>query len=143
MLAGMNMLAAVAAEAAAEAAHQGGGGLPQLNVTTFSPQLFWLVVTFATLYFVLSKVLLPRIGEVIEERADRITRDIEAAQRLKSDPGTMFLPIIFLTARTNEIDFERARQNGADDYLTKPFQVDELVLAVDELIERSMQSAAV
>jgi F-type H+-transporting ATPase subunit b len=85
MLAGMNMLAAVAAEAAAEAAHQGGGGLPQLNVTTFSPQIFWLVVTFAMLYFVLSKVLLPRIGEVIEERADRITRDIEAAQRLKSD----------------------------------------------------------
>ena len=57
--------------------------------------------------------------------------------------GLRGMPIIFLTARTNEIDFERARQNGVDKYLTKPFQVDELVLAVDELIERSMQSAAV
>lgn len=93
MLAGMNMLAAAAAEAvheaheAAAAAHQaqGGGGLPQLNVHTFSPQLFWLVLTFAALFFVLWKVLLPRIGEVIEERSDRIARDIEAAQRLKSD----------------------------------------------------------
>lgn len=85
MLAGMNMLAAVAAEAAQEAAHQGGGGLPQLNVHMFSPQLFWLVVTFGVLFLVLWKVALPRVGEVIEERADRIARDLEAAQRLKND----------------------------------------------------------
>lgn len=43
------------------------------------------MLTFAVLYFVLSKVALPRIGEVLEERADRITRDLEAAQRLKDD----------------------------------------------------------
>lgn len=89
MLAGMNMLATVAAEVAheaAEAAHKsGGGGLPQLDAHMFSPQLFWLVLTFAALFFVLWKVALPRVGEVIEERADRITRDLEAAQRLKGD----------------------------------------------------------
>jgi DNA-binding response OmpR family regulator len=85
------------------------------------------------------------------ERPDLVVLDIgmpggdghTVAQRLKGDPVTMFLPIIFLTARTNEIDFERARQNGVEKYLTKPFQVDELLLAVDELIERSTQSAAV
>ena len=85
------------------------------------------------------------------ERPDLVVLDIgmpggdghTVAQRLKGDPVTMFLPIIFLTARTNEIDFERARQTGVEKYLTKPFQVDELLLAVDELIERSTQSAAV
>ncbi|MEZ5898321.1 MAG: F0F1 ATP synthase subunit B [Hyphomicrobiaceae bacterium] len=89
MLAGMTVLAAAAAEAATEAAteaaHSGGGGLPQLDAHTFAPQIFWLVLTFAVLYFILSKVALPRIGEVLEERADRITRDLEAAQRLKDD----------------------------------------------------------
>ncbi|MCB1485079.1 MAG: F0F1 ATP synthase subunit B [Hyphomicrobiaceae bacterium] len=89
MLAGMTVLAAAAAEAATEAAteaaHSGSGGLPQLDAHTFAPQIFWLVLTFAVLYFVLSKVALPRIGEVLEERADRITRDLEAAQRLKDD----------------------------------------------------------
>lgn len=90
MLAGMTVLAAAAAEAATEAAteaaaHSGGGGLPQLDAHTFAPQLFWLVLTFGALYFILSKVALPRIGEVLEERADRITRDLEAAQRLKDD----------------------------------------------------------
>ena len=82
MLAGMTLLAAVAAEAAHEAAKS---GLPQLNTHTFSPQLFWLVLTFATLFFVLSKIALPRIGEVITERRDRIARDIDAAARLKGE----------------------------------------------------------
>lgn len=82
MFAGMTMLAAAAAEAAHEASKS---GLPQLNTHTFTPQLFWLVLTFATLFFVMSKIALPRIGEVITERKDRIARDIEAAGRLKAD----------------------------------------------------------
>ena len=82
MLAGMNMLVTVAAEAAHEAAKS---GLPQLNTHTFTPQLFWLALTFAALFFILSKVTLPRIGEVITERSDRIARDIEAAGRLKGE----------------------------------------------------------
>ncbi|MBK8167592.1 MAG: response regulator [bacterium] len=63
------------------------------------------------------------------------------ANRLKNDPVTMFTPIVFLTARTNESDFERARQNHVDKYLVKPFQVDELVLAVDELVERAARAS--
>lgn len=77
---------AMLAEAAGEAAHAASkAGLPQLNPDTFVPQLFWLVLTFVTLLFVMSKIALPRVGEVIEERAERIQRDIDAAGRLKSD----------------------------------------------------------
>lgn len=65
------------------------------------------------------------------------------AGRLKSDPATSSLPIIFLTARTTEADFEAARRNQVDKYLIKPFQVDELVLAVEELAERMATCVAV
>jgi two-component system alkaline phosphatase synthesis response regulator PhoP len=65
------------------------------------------------------------------------------AGRLRSDPLTMFLPIIFLTARTDLADYERAREHRVEKYLVKPFQVEELVLAVDELVERVSQAAAV
>ncbi len=82
MFAGMTMLAAAAAEAAHEAPKS---GLPQLNADYFTPQLFWLVLTFATLFFVMSKIALPRVGDVLAERKDRMARDIEAAQRLKSE----------------------------------------------------------
>ena len=82
MLAGMNMLAAVAAEAANGAAKP---GLPQLDVNFYAPQLFWLALTFAALYFLMSKVALPKIGDVVAERAGRIQRDIEAAAKLKGE----------------------------------------------------------
>ena len=82
MFAGITMLAAAAAEAAHEAKKS---GLPQLNSETFTPQLFWLALTFACLFFIMSKIALPRIGDVIKERQDRIRRDIEAANRLKAE----------------------------------------------------------
>lgn len=58
---------------------------PPLDPSTFAPQLFWLALTFGVLYVILSRVALPRVSEVIEERRDRIQRDLDAAERLKSE----------------------------------------------------------
>jgi F-type H+-transporting ATPase subunit b len=78
------MLASLAALAvAAAAAADKKGGLPQLHVSDFPPQLIWLALSFGVLYFILARVALPRIGEVIEERRDRIQRDLDEAERLK------------------------------------------------------------
>jgi F-type H+-transporting ATPase subunit b len=73
----------VASSAAAVAAEK--PGLPQLNPNDFAPQLFWLAITFGLLYLIMSRVALPRIGEVIEERRDRIQRDLDEAVRLKAE----------------------------------------------------------
>jgi F-type H+-transporting ATPase subunit b len=83
MFAGMTMMLAAAAEAAEEAAQS--GGLPQLNPSHFTPQLFWLAVTFLALLFIMSKIALPRVSDVLEERRDRIRRDLDAASRLKAE----------------------------------------------------------
>lgn len=68
-------------------AHEAGhkGAFPPLDPANFAPQLIWLAITFALLYWLLSKVALPRIGEVIEERRDRIQRDLDAAEKMKRD----------------------------------------------------------
>ena len=64
---------------------EGGGGLPQLDADTYPTQIFWLVVTFVILYLIMSKVALPRIAEVLEERQERIADDIETAERLRAE----------------------------------------------------------
>lgn len=70
---------------AADAAGHGGEavGMPQLDFSTFTNQIFWLVVTLVVIYFVLSRVALPRIASVLGERQDTITNDIAAAEDLK------------------------------------------------------------
>ncbi len=54
-------------------------GMPQLDFATFPSQIFWLIVALVALYFILSKVALPRIAGVIEERHDAIEDDLDRA----------------------------------------------------------------
>lgn len=56
-----------------------------LDSGTFVPQLVWLALTFGLLYLLLKRFALPRVGEVIEERRERIQRDLEKAEKLKSE----------------------------------------------------------
>ena len=59
-------------------------GMPQLDFSTWGNQIFWLVITLVVIYFVLSKVALPRIAAVLAERQGTITNDIAAAEDLKA-----------------------------------------------------------
>ena len=56
--------------------------MPQLDFTTFIPQLFWLFISLSILYLMLSRIALPRISDVIEERKDTITDDLDEAKAL-------------------------------------------------------------
>ncbi len=58
-------------------------GMPQLDFSTFPNQMFWLMVTLVVIYFILSRVVLPRVDSVLSERQGTITNDISAAEELK------------------------------------------------------------
>ena len=64
--------------------HGGGAAMPQLDPSTFSNQIFWLLVTLVVIYFVLSRIALPRISAVLAERSGTITNDLAAAEELKA-----------------------------------------------------------
>ena len=66
------------------AAADAAPGMPQLDVTTFPNQIFWLVVTLIAIYMVLSRVALPRIAATLAERSGTITNDLAAAEDLKA-----------------------------------------------------------
>ena len=59
--------------------------MPQLEVWTFPSQIFWLLITFSTLYYLLSRKALPRVSEILEARQDRIAADLDQAQRLRRE----------------------------------------------------------
>ena len=63
----------------------GSGSFPPFDPSTFGPQLIWLTLTFGALYLIMSRKALPRIADVIEERANRIKRDLDAAERLQGE----------------------------------------------------------
>jgi F-type H+-transporting ATPase subunit b len=59
--------------------------MPQLDITTFSPQLFWLAISFILLLVLMSRVALPRVTKVLEQREERIGGNLERAEKLKAE----------------------------------------------------------
>jgi F-type H+-transporting ATPase subunit b len=73
--------------AAASAAAESSEGLPQLAFGNplLLAQVIWLLFIFGSLYWVLSRAVLPRVDAVIEAREGRIAADLDAAQKAKQD----------------------------------------------------------
>lgn len=64
------------------------GGLPQMHVVTdgtWTNQIFWLAVTFVALYIVVSRLVLPRITRVIEDRDEQIRSDLDKAEQDRTE----------------------------------------------------------
>jgi F-type H+-transporting ATPase subunit b len=59
--------------------------MPQLDVTTFIPQLFWLAVTFIALLLLMSRVALPLVGKALDARRQRLDLDLARAAELKAE----------------------------------------------------------
>lgn len=83
--------------------------MPQFDPTYFASQVFWLVVVFFIFYLVMSKIALPRIGEILEERQRRIEDDLDRAQKLKDEAQSVLTA--YETALTD------ARKRAQDVYV--------------------------
>lgn len=58
---------------------------PPFDASTFPSQLIWFAISFGLFYWLMTKVALPRLANIIETRRDRIANDLEEAERLKSE----------------------------------------------------------
>ena len=96
------------------------------------------------------KVITANRGDValqwlLQNQADLIILDIimpeltgiEVCKRIRANPYTARLPIIFLTAKSRPEDIKAGLEAGGDDYVTKPFQVVELPARVAALLRRA------
>src|SRR5271156_358898 len=75
----------MAAPSAPAAAAHASGGLPQFDLSFWPGEIVWTLAIFLVLYVLFSRVFVPRIGETIARREDRIAGDIGEARRLKEE----------------------------------------------------------
>ena len=96
-------IAGVATPMSAKAA---GAGLPQLDISTWPSQLFWLVVLFTAGYILMAKVVTPRIGTVLEERRAKLDDDLGKARTASEDAARI--------RAEYEADLDAARSAAAE-----------------------------
>lgn len=108
-------------------AAEGGASLPQLDTTTFSSQLFWLAISFSVLFILMWKVALPRVGDVIESRDQKIRADLERAEQLRDEIAKTEEEIetVLSKARTEAQDILRkAAEKIAEDHAKKQQKIE-------------------
>lgn len=89
------------------------------------------------------------LDQVLEVRPDVVTLDVmmpqldgwTTAQRLREDEATRHIKVVLITARAQDYDIRRGREIGVDAYITKPFDPDDLIRTVRELVGAGDMSA--
>ncbi|MBE9531897.1 MAG: response regulator, partial [Proteobacteria bacterium] len=82
-----------------------------------------------------------------EEPPDLVLLDImipfvngfQLLEKIKNTSGWSDVPVVMLTSKSQEGDVVRALENGAEDYVIKPFQADELLARLKSILKKSKQ----
>ena len=113
------------------------GGMPQLNPEFWISQIFWLTLTFGTLYVVLSKLILPKISANLELRKSQIQENIEAADKQRENSETKlkeYDDIVLKSKLDAKNIFKDAREKVIKDINSKKETLDKLI---DEEIKKA------
>ncbi len=106
------------------------------------------LITFTLRFAGYDVVAFPNGAEAWEnaakEQPDLILMDVrmpimtgyEACEKIKADPTTQHIPVVFLSAKGQETEINAGYQAGATEYMLKPFAPDELTRKVKEILER-------
>ena len=74
----------ISAAYAATAKPDAGVSFPPFDASNFTSQIFWLVVAFGALYWTMSRIALPRMAQLLEDRRARIAADLDQATQMQA-----------------------------------------------------------
>lgn len=113
--------------------------MPQLDVTTFIPQLFWLGVCFLALYFLMATIILPKISRFLERREKGLEEQLNQASLYREEAETLLAEYEALLAdakRTAQERYKAAAQSFASEVENKK---KEFIDRLDEKLRRAEQ----
>ncbi|MDC3126249.1 F0F1 ATP synthase subunit B [Candidatus Pelagibacter sp.] len=106
------------------------GGMPQLNPEFWISQIFWLILTFGTMYVVLSKFILPKISNNLESRKSQILENIEAAEKQREDSEAKlkeYDKVILKSKSEAKTIFNQTREKALKDIMAKKEVLDQQI----------------
>jgi len=118
------------------------GGMPQLDPEFWISQIFWLVITFGTLYLILSKLILPRISDNLETRKSQVLDNLELAEKQKNDSEAKlkeFDNIILKSKIDAKNIFNEARKKLLDDISKKRQKLEEEIDKEVKIVEAEIE----
>ena len=112
--------------------------MPQLDPTWFASQLFWLAVTFVALYFILSRLVLPPLLDIMARRGQTVAGDIQQAESLTSqaEHARQHYELTMADAR------ERAQGLMNDAILEQKSRAEQQAKAMDAQVEHKLADAS-
>jgi F-type H+-transporting ATPase subunit b len=118
--------------------------MPQFDPAVWVPQLIWLGITFMALYLLMSRVALPRVSEVLEEREVRINESLRKAERLRLNAEDAIASyektIADVRAKAAE-EVRAAREEAAAEAAERNAQLNERLVAQISAAEQRINKA--
>ena len=118
------------------------GGMPQLDPEFWFSQIFWLVITFGILYLVLSKIILPKISDNLENRKSQVLENLELAekQRNESEAKLKEFDNIILKSKIEAKNlFNESRKKLLDDINNKKQKLGEEIDKEVKIVEAEIE----
>lgn len=113
--------------------------MPQLDLTTYSSQIFWFTICFAILYFFASKIILPRIHAILKDRKAVIDADLSAAAKLDDEIHGIQIKTDILRKDANkqyQLKLEEVAKEAAKQ---REKMIEELKEKFDQITQKSRQ----
>ena len=76
--------------------------MPQLDLSTWASQIFWLIIAFTAMYVIMSTLVLPRMSSIVQRREQKISGDLKRAEELRMEA------LSILEEYTENLDAARA-----------------------------------
>lgn len=128
------LLAAGSADAA--------GGMPQLDPSSFAPQLVWLAIAFIALYLVMDRLAVPAISDTLDRRQAKIQGDLDAAERANEETRALVAAYEKRLADAREEARRLMREQGEADSAVATERFNELAERLAREIEEAERRIA-